>query len=114
MAHRDKTRKSIPTKERLKILKRDKYICGYCGKKKKASNLAIDHIIPVVDGGYHGIENWVTACKVCNKKKGGYGPNERGHSRLMHHCGLKVSKCSWMSKNKKFPARVPRISYKSN
>ena len=51
MAHRDKTRKRIQKKDRVNILKRDKYVCGYCGKKKKPSNLVIDHIIPVLYGG---------------------------------------------------------------
>lgn len=112
MAHRNKTRKRIQKKDRINILKRDKYICGYCGNKKKPSNLAIDHIIPVVDGGYHGMENWVTACKVCNKKKGGHGPNEKISTRLIWHSGRKVAKCSWMAKGKRFPARIPKISYK--
>ena len=70
MAHRDNTRKRIQKKARLNVLKRDKYICGYCGKKKKSSNLSIDHIIPVCYGGFHGIENWVTACRSCNRKNG--------------------------------------------
>ena len=112
MAHRDKTRKSIPTKKRLKILKRDRYVCGYCGKRKKPSSLAIDHIIPVRYGGYHGIENWVTSCKSCNRKKWHFSPNEKTSPKLICHCGRRVSKCSWMSKGKRFPARVPRISYK--
>ena len=38
MAHRDITRKRIQKKERINVLKRDKYICGYCGKKKKSSS----------------------------------------------------------------------------
>ena len=112
MAHRDKTRKRIQKKERVNILKRDKYICGYCGKKKKASNLAIDHIIPVRYGGFHGSENWVSACKSCNRKKWHYGPNEIGSPILKRHSGCKVAKCSWMAKDGRFPVRIPRISYK--
>ncbi len=94
------------------ILKRDKYICGYCGKKKKSLNLAIDHIIPVCYGGYHGIENWVSSCRSCNRKKWLYGPNEKTSPRLKWCGGREVAKCSWMAKGKRFPARIPRISYK--
>lgn len=112
MAHRDKSRKTIQKKERANVLKRDKYICGYCGKKKKPSNLAVDHIIPVRYGGYHGMENWVAACRSCNRKKWLYGPNEKVSPRLRWHNGRKVAKCSWMGKGRKFPARVPKISYK--
>ena len=112
MAHRDKTRKSISKKDRLNVLRRDKYICGYCDKKKKAQNLVIDHIIPVAYGGFHGVENWVSSCRNCNRQKWKYGPRENNSPKLIRHSGRNVAKCSWMSKSKRFPARVPRIAYK--
>lgn len=112
MASRDKTRKTIQEKERAYIFKRDKYICGYCGKKKKSSNLSVDHIIPVKYGGYHGSENWASACRSCNRIKWSFGPNEKMSPRLQWLSGKEVVKCSWMAKNKKFPARIPRVSYK--
>ena len=112
MAHKDKKRRTIQKKSRANIFKRDKYLCGYCGKKKKSSNLTVDHIIPVSYGGYHGEENWVTACKICNREKWKYAPNEKTSPRLIWHNGCKVAKCSWMAKSKKFSARIPRISYK--
>lgn len=112
MAKKDKTRKSITKKQREDILKRDNYTCGYCGKRKKISSLAIDHIIPVRKGGFHGTENWVASCKGCNRTKWHYGPNEKSASKLIFHRGRRVAKCSWMAKGKKFPARIPRIAYK--
>ena len=112
MAHRDKTRKTIQKKDRISILKRDKYICGYCGKRKKPYNLAVDHIIPVLYGGHHGMENWVAACRSCNRKKWLYGPREKMSPKLGWRNGREVAKCSWMAKGKRFPARIPRISYK--
>jgi len=112
MAKRDKTRRRISKKDRKLILKRDEYICAYCGKKKKPSSLAVDHIIPVAYGGSHSFDNWVTSCKICNRKKWMYAPNEKSSPKLKWHKGKEVAKCSWMSKGKRFPSRIPRISYK--
>jgi 5-methylcytosine-specific restriction endonuclease McrA len=112
MAHRDKERKTINTKTRKEIFKRDKYICGYCGVKKKLDSLAIDHIIPVRYGGFHGAENFVTACRKCNRKKWLYGPKEKGVPKLIWHRGKEVAKTTWLAKGKKFPKRIPKISYK--
>ena len=49
------------------VLERDKYICHYCGKKK--FSMEVDHIIPVESGGKDEIENLVSACRSCNRKK---------------------------------------------
>jgi|GEM_PF-3453705 len=112
MARRDKTRKTIQKSQRAFVFKRDKYICGYCGARKKPSSLAVDHIIPVRYGGYHGIENWVAACRSCNRKKWLYAPREKGTPKLGWYTGRVVAKATWLAKGKKFPARVPKISYK--
>ena len=112
MALKDKKRKTIQKKNRAYIFERDKYICGYCGKKDISINLAVDHIIPVNYGGYHGEDNWVTSCKKCNREKWLYAPNEKNSPRLILHAGKSVVRCSWMAKGKRFPARIPRISYK--
>jgi len=114
MAHRDKTRKSISKNQRLVILKRDKYICGYCGERKKPIFLVIDHIIPVKYGGFHGIENFVTVCRKCNREKWLYAPKEKGAPKLSRYCGREVAKVTWLAKGKKFPKRMPKISYKKS
>jgi 5-methylcytosine-specific restriction endonuclease McrA len=57
------------------VMIRDKNVCGYCGS---ATNLTIDHIIPVSRGGKTNFENCVTACRSCNNRKGSRTPNEAG------------------------------------
>jgi 5-methylcytosine-specific restriction endonuclease McrA len=51
------------------ILRRDDFTCQYCGQR--ASHMTIDHIIPRHMGGQHTWENLVTACSICNHRKGG-------------------------------------------
>jgi 5-methylcytosine-specific restriction endonuclease McrA len=55
---------------RLKIFKRDKYICKYCGEKFTAEMLQVDHIIPRAMGGKNKVSNYTTACIRCNSCKG--------------------------------------------
>lgn len=54
---------------RKEILRRDHYTCQYCGKTSE--NLTIDHVFPRHLGGKLTWENLVTACSVCNHRKGG-------------------------------------------
>jgi 5-methylcytosine-specific restriction endonuclease McrA len=49
--------------------KRSSGICYYCGKKFKASELTMDHLIPLTRGGRTVQANVVPACKECNNKK---------------------------------------------
>ncbi|MFC2053867.1 HNH endonuclease [Chloroflexota bacterium] len=63
------------------VLRRDNYICQYCGKK--TPNLTIDHIIPRRLGGEHYWENLVAACPPCNHRKGGR-TLEQAHMKLLH------------------------------
>lgn len=51
------------------ILRRDKSTCQYCGKH--SLHMTIDHIIPRHLGGSTSWENMVTACPICNHRKGG-------------------------------------------
>ena len=58
---------------RATVLKRDGYMCMYCGVKKNGSELTLDHIIPRCkfntkeEANFY--ENVVAACKPCNAKK---------------------------------------------
>jgi len=50
---------------------RDRHMCAYCGDHFTGTgNLSRDHIIPRSRGGEDSWMNVVTACKVCNQRKG--------------------------------------------
>ncbi|MCP5463498.1 MAG: HNH endonuclease [Deltaproteobacteria bacterium] len=55
---------------------RDKSTCQYCGKRFKRSELNIDHVVPVSQGGDTSWENVVCSCIPCNSKKGGRTPDQ--------------------------------------
>lgn len=54
---------------------RDGSACVYCNSR---SNLTIDHVKPKCDGGSDDWSNLVTACRSCNKRKGGRTPEAAG------------------------------------
>jgi 5-methylcytosine-specific restriction endonuclease McrA len=45
-----------------------KFRCQYCGEKKAAGELTLDHILPRSRGGDNSPVNIVTACIRCNRK----------------------------------------------
>ncbi|MBZ0198395.1 MAG: HNH endonuclease [Ignavibacteriaceae bacterium] len=59
---------------RKNILRRDAYKCAYCGRSDLP--LTIDHVIPRARGGTDTWENLVTACTVCNNRKGDGMPKD--------------------------------------
>jgi 5-methylcytosine-specific restriction endonuclease McrA len=63
---------------RRNVMLRDRYSCQYCGKSFSSSALTLDHIVPLSRGGGTEWENVVTACKMCNVKKGNRTPHESG------------------------------------
>lgn len=63
---------------RKTIFARDHYTCQYCGRQLPKSELTLDHVIPRNRGGETTWDNVVTACKVCNQKKGARTPQEAG------------------------------------
>jgi len=52
--------------QRIRVLKRDGYICQYCG----GDATQVDHVIPRKVGGTHDLENLVACCAPCNSAKG--------------------------------------------
>src|ERR687896_924056 len=62
--------------KRLRIYMRDKFRCQYCGEKKAAGALTLDHILPRSRGGDNSPVNVVTACVRCNQRKGSRTPEE--------------------------------------
>ena len=61
---------------RHRIFARDRYRCQYCGRRGTAFDLTLDHILPKSRGGRTLAENLVTACRVCNNRKGDRTPEE--------------------------------------
>lgn len=55
---------------RIRVLKRDRFQCTYCGVPGTDAELEVDHIIAVSNGGSHHMSNLTTACRACNQKKG--------------------------------------------
>lgn len=66
---------------RKEVLRRDNYTCQYCGRQ--THNLTVDHVVPRHRGGGHSWENLVSACPVCNRRKGGKSV-EQANMRLLH------------------------------
>ncbi|HUP66067.1 MAG TPA: HNH endonuclease [Thermoanaerobaculia bacterium] len=55
---------------RANIYLRDRNRCQYCGKRFPASELSLDHVVPISRGGRSSWENVVCACLPCNVRKG--------------------------------------------
>jgi 5-methylcytosine-specific restriction protein A len=55
---------------RIRVYKRDRFACTYCGVPGTEAELEVDHIIAVAKGGSHHISNLTTACRACNQAKG--------------------------------------------
>ena len=69
-------RRAASGMKRLRIYMRDKFRCQYCGEKKTAQALTLDHILPRSRGGDNSPVNIVTACINCNTRKGNRTPDE--------------------------------------
>lgn len=50
--------------------------CLYCGRPMGEVQLTIDHFIPLEMGGKNDTGNYLSACRKCNKDKGGMDPRE--------------------------------------
>jgi 5-methylcytosine-specific restriction endonuclease McrA len=68
---------------RQNIFLRDNHTCQYCYKKFSEKRLTIDHVQPLSKGGRHEWTNVVTACSLCNNRKGDKTP-ERANLRLLN------------------------------
>jgi len=58
------------------VLKRDNFVCQYCGRTQHPCELTLDHVLPRSQGGKNTWENVVAACKPCNHRKGNRTPTE--------------------------------------
>lgn len=57
----------VSPSERRMIFERDK-VCKTCGSDQE---LELDHIVSLISGGEHCVENLQVLCKTCNTRKGG-------------------------------------------
>lgn len=60
----------LTQKQRFEILKRDNFICQYCGRKPPEVTLEVDHKISVYNGGSNHPTNLISSCLDCNRGKG--------------------------------------------
>ena len=59
-----------PAFTRFNVFLRDNFTCQYCYKKFPAKELTFDHLIPKSKNGRTVWDNVVSACTICNLKKG--------------------------------------------
>lgn len=76
--------------KRLRIYMRDRFRCQYCGDKKGAGELTLDHILPRSRGGDNSPVNIVTACVACNNRKSNRTPAEARMPLLTSQTALRV------------------------
>jgi 5-methylcytosine-specific restriction endonuclease McrA len=72
----DRTPRVTVRLTRRNLMFRDTHQCQYCGKQPPVRDLNIDHVLPRSRGGPDSWENLVTACRVCNLRKGWRTPEE--------------------------------------
>ncbi len=68
----------VPAVSRLKLFRRDRMTCAYCGQRCREHDLQCEHILPQSRGGRRVWMNLVTACSVCNSRKADRTPQEAG------------------------------------
>src|ERR1043165_3361834 len=83
-------RREASRMKRLRIYMRDKFRWQYCGDKKTAAELTLDHILPRSRGGDNSPVNVVAACLACNNRKGDRTPAEARMPLLTSQSALRV------------------------
>jgi len=67
-----------PSVAKLKLFRRDRCTCAYCGQRFHERDLQCEHIVPQSRGGGWSWMNLVTACGACNGRKADRTPEEAG------------------------------------
>jgi hypothetical protein len=67
---------------------RDGCHCMFCGKRMGNVQLTIDHFVPLQVGGSSSQENLITACRLCQKRKGSMDPQEYCEQHDLDYEGL--------------------------
>lgn len=89
--------------QRQRVLEKFGGRCAYCGERLTLQKMQVDHLKPIFrtwddetvkrngcDRGADNFENWMPACRPCNKRKGALNLEEfryeleQTHSRLFH------------------------------
>ena len=83
-------RRQTAAARRLRIFVRDQFRCQYCGGKRAAHELTLDHITPRSRRGGSAPENLATACVPCNTRKGDRTPEEARMPLLTPQKALRV------------------------
>ena len=68
----------VPAFSKLKLFRRDRMTCAYCGQRFQERELQCEHILPESRGGRWTWMNLVTACGPCNGRKADRTPEEAG------------------------------------
>lgn len=66
---------AVSKRLRYEVLRRDNHSCRYCGLSAPATELVVDHVIPVALGGKDEPSNLVAACRDCNAGKSATNPD---------------------------------------
>jgi 5-methylcytosine-specific restriction endonuclease McrA len=72
----ERVRRPVIRLTRKNVMLRDAHQCQYCGRRPPVRDLNIDHVLPRSRGGADSWENLVTACRLCNLRKGWRTPDE--------------------------------------
>jgi 5-methylcytosine-specific restriction endonuclease McrA len=72
----ERMRRPVIRLTRKNVMLRDAHQCQYCGRQPPVRDLNIDHVMPRSRGGPDSWENLVTACRLCNLRKGWKTPEE--------------------------------------
>ena len=59
-----------PKRLKQQLMRRQDNTCVYCGHRRRASSMEIDHMTPVVRGGSNDESNLQVICQRCNQRKG--------------------------------------------
>jgi hypothetical protein len=65
-----------PTVAKLKLFRRDRFTCAYCGQRFHERELQCEHIVPESRSGGWTWMNLVTACGACNGRKADRTPEQ--------------------------------------
>lgn len=82
------------------VLRRDKYICQFCGVKLTEESATVDHVVSLAECRKNRVKpntwgNTVCSCRKCQKRKG---------DRSMAEAGMKFF-------NPQFEPKAPRVNY---